>query len=569
MNSVAYCATYFVFNVMRINLLCKFSILSNILYICPQHMFVSMKKFLYAIPLFFCLHAQAQQGNLSGDLMMNVNFFQRDTNIKAAGNQLYDNFLSGGEGWLGLRYAGFGFTGIVRFDAFHNSNLQNPTSALTAAGIGMFSLSKEFKKLTITGGHIYDQIGSGIIFRAYEDRGLLIDNALFGLHLKYRLNDHVTVKGFSGQTKNLFERYQPILKGMNIETDFDLGSKAHITPGIGIVNRTMDKGSMDAVVGTINDLPMTDRFIPTYNMYAATLYNTLNAGNFTWYVEGALKSQEALAMPNEGLRNKSGNVIYTTLGYSMNKLGVNASLKRTENFVMRTSPNEVLLKGIFNWQPIIAQIRPQRLIARYTPPSQDLSELASNLNAFYTPNDKLNFNLAYTRINTLKDQVLYRELFVETEIRTIKNVLLHMGIQYLNYNQSIYQVKNIDDYPIVKAFTPFIEIGYKINKKNSIRAELQYMSTKQDYGSWVFGLLEYNISPTWSFAVSDMYNVKPNKIHVSAAHHYPNVFVAYTKDANRFTLQYVKQVDGINCTGGVCRYEPAFSGFKIGVTSSF
>jgi len=63
--------------------------------------------------------------------------------------------------------------------------------------------------------------------------------------------------------------------------------------------------------------------------------------------------------------------------------------------------------------------------------------------------------------------------------------------------------------------------------------------------------------------------VKPNKVHVSAAHHYPNVFMAYTKDANRFTLQYVKQVDGINCTGGVCRYEPAFSGFKIGVTSSF
>ncbi len=568
MNAVAYCATYFVFNVMRINLQCKFSILSNILYICPQHMFVSMKKFLYAIPLFFCLHAQAQQGNLSGDLMMNVNFFQRDTNIKAAGNQLYDNFLSGGEGWLGLRYAGFGFTGIVRFDAFHNSNLQNPTSALTAAGIGMFSLSKEFKKLTITGGHIYDQIGSGIIFRAYEDRGLLIDNALFGLHLKYRLNDHVTVKGFSGQTKNLFERYQPILKGMNIETDFDLGSKAHITPGIGIVNRTMDQKSMDNIISNINNMPEKDRFIPTYNSSAISLYNTLNAGNISWYIEGALKSSEAIVL-NGALKKQSGNVIYSTLGYAQNKFGINGSIKRTENFVMRTSPNEILLKGIYNWQPIIAQIRPQRLIARYTPPSQDLSELAGNLNAFYTPNDKLNFNLAYTRINTLKDQVLYRELFVETEIRTIKNVLLHMGIQYLNYNQSIYQVKNIDDYPIVKAFTPFLEIGYKINKKNSIRAELQYMSTKQDYGSWVFGLLEYNISPTWSFAVSDMYNAKPNTNHISKAHHYPNVFMAYTKDANRFTLQYVKQVDGINCTGGVCRYEPAFSGFKIGVTSSF
>lgn len=568
MNAVAYCATYFVFNVMRINLQCKFSILSNILYICPQHMFVSMKKFLYAIPLFFCLHAQAQQGNLSGDLMMNVNFFQRDTNIKAAGNQLYDNFLSGGEGWLGLRYAGFGFTGIVRFDAFHNSNLQNPTSALTAAGIGMFSLSKEFKKLTITGGHIYDQIGSGIIFRAYEDRGLLIDNALFGLHLKYCLNDHVTVKGFSGQTKNLFERYQPILKGMNIETDFDLGSKAHITPGIGIVNRTMDQKSMDNIISNINNMPEKDRFIPTYNSSAISLYNTLNAGNISWYIEGALKSSEAIVL-NGALKKQSGNVIYSTLGYAQNKFGINGSIKRTENFVMRTSPNEILLKGIYNWQPIIAQIRPQRLIARYTPPSQDLSELASNLNAFYTPNDKLNFNLAYTRINTLKDEVLYREVFAETEIRSVKNVLFHLGVQYLVYNQSLYQQKVPAEYPEVNAITPFLEVGYKINKKKSIRAELQYMSTKQDYGSWVFGLLEYNISPTWSFAVSDMYNAKPNTNHISKAHHYPNVFMAYTKDANRFTLQYVKQVDGINCTGGVCRYEPAFSGFKIGVTSSF
>lgn len=152
-------------------------------------------------------------------------------------------------------------------------------------------LSKEFKKLTITGGDIYDQIGSGVLFRAYEDRGLLIDNVLFGLQLKYQVNNHVNLKGFTGQTKNLFERYQPILKGLNVETDFDLGTKAHITPGIGVINRTMDKGSMDAVVGTINNLPMNERFIPSYNMYAATFYNTLNAGNF-WAMLKVLLNQK-------------------------------------------------------------------------------------------------------------------------------------------------------------------------------------------------------------------------------------------------------------------------------------
>ncbi len=529
-----------------------------------------MKKLLLAFILGCGMQGYAQQGNLSGDLMMNVNFFQRDTNIKAANNPLYDNLLSGGEGWLSLRYSGYGFTGVVRFDAFHNSNLQTPTNALTASGLGMFSLSKQVKNLTITAGHVYDQIGSGIIFRAYEDRGLLIDNALFGFHLKYRLSDKLTLKGFSGQTKNLFDRYAPIIKGFNAEGDFDIcKGKAHITPGIGLMNRTIDQQSMNILVANINSMPQSDRFVPTYNMQAITLYNTLNVGNFTWYAEGAMKSPEAIVIPELGLRKYKGNVLFSTLGYAQNKFGINASVRRTDHFVMRTSPDQQLLKGMMNWQPIIAQIRPQRLIARYTPPSQEMSELASNINTFITPNDNYTFNVGYTHIDNLRGDALYREVFGETEIRSIKRIMLHLGFQYLVYNQSIYQSKVKEEYPDVHAITPFMEVLYKISKKKSLRCELQYMSTKQDYGSWAFALLEYNISPNWSFAATDMYNISPNKAHVKTAHHYPNLFIAYTKDANRFTIQYVKQVDGINCTGGVCRYEPAFSGFKVGVTSSF
>lgn len=527
-----------------------------------------MKKVLLAGAMLFALGVHAQQGNLSGDLMMAVNFFQRDTSIKAAGNQLYDNFLSGGEGWLGLRYSGYGFTGTVRFDGFHNSNLQNPTSALSAAGIGMFSLSKEIKDLTITAGHVYDQIGSGILFRAYEDRGLLIDNALFGLHLKYRLGNKFMVKGFTGQTKNLFDRYKPILKGFAAEGDFDLSEKVHITPGIGLVNRTMDQASMDLIVSTINSYKQQDRFSPTYNSYGASVYNTLNAGDFTWYVEGALKSREAVAT-DAGLKNVSGSVLFTTLGYARSKWGINASMKRTENFMMRTSPNEQLIKGLYNWQPIIAQIRPQRLIARYTPPSQDLSEIAGSLNLFLTPNENLTINAAYTHINSLAGDTLYREGLVDAEVRSIKNIILHFGAQYLVYNQSLYQQKVKSSYPNVVALTPYLEFVYRMAKQRSIRTEIQYMNTKQDFGSWLFGLLEFSIASKWSFAVSDMYNVAPNLKHVSKAQHYPNVFVARTVGPHRFTAQYVKQVEGINCTGGVCRYEPAFSGFKIGVISTF
>jgi hypothetical protein len=51
--------------------------------------------------------------------------------------------------------------------------------------------------------------------------------------------------------------------------------------------------------------------------------------------------------------------------------------------------------------------------------------------------------------------------------------------------------------------------------------------------------------------------------------HYPTVGVVYSYKSNRFSLAYVKQVEGINCAGGICRYEPTFSGVRMQVNSAF
>lgn len=504
-------------------------------------------------------------GTLSGDLMTNVNFFQRDTSIKASDNPLYDNLLSGGESWLSLRYSNYGFTGYLRMDAFHNSNLRLPTQPTTGFGIGAWSINKDFEKLSITGGYIYDQIGSGIIFRAYEDRGLLIDNALVGLRLKYQLTDNVSIKAFTGQQKNMFERYNPIIKGISMEGSFSVKDKVFFNPGIGAINRTLDKNAVDAVITRINALPVEERKEPKYNMYAATAYNTLSAGNFSWYVEGAYKSEEAFNNYKGNLEINHGTLFYTNMSYALKGLAANVTAKRTQNFVMRTSPSETANFGMVNWQPIVAQIRPQRLIARYTPQSLDWSELALNGNILYSPNDNYDFNVSYTHINTIEKLKLYREAYFETNIRSIKDVRLQLGVHYMQYNQEYYQFK--PGYALVKALTPFAEFVYKLSPKKSITVQAQYMDTKQDFGSWAFLQLEYALAPRWSFALSDMYNIKPT--HGAKAQHYYNAFVAYTKGAHRFSAAWVKQVEGINCTGGVCRYEPAFNGLRVMITSSF
>lgn len=540
--------------------------------------------------LLACISVRSNaQGTFSGDLMAAVNFFDRDTSIKASGNPLYDNYLSGSQGWLSLRYNIKGFTFFVRADAFNNSNLKNPTSAQSDFGVGAWSVTKDMKDLSITAGSIYDQIGSGILFRAYEDRGLLIDNALVGLRLKYKLGSNIRLKAFTGQQKDNTRyvnntRYAPIIKGFNAEGDATIGNVS-LSPGIGILNRTLDAGSYASVVSNLLTQAKDStkpRFTPVYNMYAFSVYNTLTYKNLSWYIEGAYKTHEAINTPDSSrtsnvLYDKPGNIVYTSINYGMKGIAVTLSGKRTENFVMRTSPNESLLNGMLNWQPVVAILRPERLISRYMPPSQDISEMAGTATLQIAPNDLTSITLSHTAINTLRDEKLYKEVYGDISYQGLKSWVFHLACQYLEYNVPLYQNR---PGTILYATTPMAEITYRINEKNSIRAELQYMNTKQDYGSWAFVLLEYNIAPKWSVAVSDMYNVAVNKnadnpnftdpgFQGKDGNHYYSVFGAFTKGANRFTLAYVKQVDGINCTGGVCRYEPAFSGVKVTLTSSF
>ncbi len=535
------------------------------------------------------------QGTLTGDLMMNLNFFQSDPAINA-NNDLYNKYLSGSEGWLGLRYNNKGFTVFVRADAFNNSNLKVPASVNTNFGIGAWSVSKDFSGLSITAGYIYDQVGSGILFRSYEDRGLLIDNALVGFELKYKLTDHIMLKGLTGQQKKnsldnnqdvLSQRYAPVVRVINAEGDFHIG-KAQLSPGLGVLNRTLDQSTMDAIVGTLDALPLSQRFEPMYNMYAFTAYNLLTLGSLTWYAEGAYKTHEAIADPSGTLVDKPGNVEYTSIGYARKGLAINLNGKRTDAFVMRVTPiinPTTPSDGTLNWQPIIAIIRPGRLMSRYTPASEDYSEMAGTANVLVSPSDNLSLAFTGTTINTLDNAELYREAYCDAVYNTQGAWSFQGGIQYLEYNKTAYQVSegisSTASLPMVKALTPFAEATYKISTKKSLRMELEYMSTKEDYGSWVYAILEYNLAPKWSISAADMYNITPNKNSDNPnfntltnsvpdqGHHYYNIYTAYTKGPHRFAIAYVKQVDGINCAGGVCRYEPAFSGVKATITSSF
>ncbi|HLP21929.1 MAG TPA: DUF6029 family protein [Chitinophagales bacterium] len=527
--------------------------------------------------------ASGQWGYFSGSFQNNTNFFIRDEKIGAFNLPHYDNLKVGTDNWLELKYTNDKFelqTG-VRIDFFYNSILRVPTSPYTGVGVGNFFIKKKVKDLTITGGYIYDQIGSGIIYRTFEERALGIDNALLGARLEYDVKGKVKLKAFAGAQKLKFTVLKPLILGFNADGNFSTkNNKATFQPGVGVINRSMDRESMSTVVATIESYDTLGRFVPKFNTYAVTAYNTLTGGGFSWYIEGAYKSTEAIKKDQihdakDSLINSAGNCLFTTLNYSRPGIGVILQFKRTENFYLHSSPNatEALFDGLLNFLPPVSRQNSLRLPARYFAPSLENRELAFGAEITYSPNRKMTFTAqgSYIRDFIMKkyhpsDTAFFAEGYLAGTFKPTKNIELEVGFMYARYNKFLYRKEGEHE---IDAYSPFVEFGYKINKKHSLRVEVQYQHVMKDYGQWIYALIEYNFAPHFSFAVSDMWNFDPNPDINPNANHYYSVFAGYTLGPHRFTLSYVKQVEGIVCTGGVCRIEPAFSGVKIGVNSTF
>lgn len=564
-------------------------------------------KHLFTLTFFiafgFGLNAQ-NTARITGNLQTNGNFFIRDSAIGAANLPQYDNQKFGAESWLALNYSNWGFDIGVRFDLFNNSNLLNPTGSFTDEGIGRWYVHKKIDKFDLSGGYLYDQIGSGIIFRAYEERTLMIDNALKGVKVGYEFNDNWKVKAFTGRQKRQFDTYGSVVRGGAVEGFIKPDSAKNFTlaPGAGVVARTYDKETVDRVVSEMSSyLYETDRTGVQYNTYAMTLYNTLTLGDFSWYVEGAYKTKDAIfnefrehaalvgsdtiIIPGT-LVNTDGYIAYTSIAYATKGLGITLEGKYTENFRFRTDPNQIGVQGQINFLPPIARQNTFRLPARFAPNTQELGEQGLQLDVRYALNKKISLGLNVSDIYNLDGQELYREIAPEFTFKKDRKWQALLGLQFLKYNIGVYQLKpdpedTDDTLPWIKkgqenyvdAFTPYAEYLYKFTPRKSLRVEAQYLWTDDEFGSWVNALVEFGWAPHWLIYASDMYkishdNADPEKTKYDGLH-YPSVGVVYTHKANRFSLAFVKQVEGINCAGGICRLEPTFSGVRLNVSSSF
>jgi hypothetical protein len=226
--------------------------------------------------------------------------------------------------------------------------------------------------------------------------------------------------------------------------------------------------------------------------------------------------------------------------------------------------------------PPMSRQNTYRLTARYNAATQEVGEEAVQLDVTWVPiPKKLTFNINFSNIMALdtipeavakeeEAKLLYREINGNGTWKINKKMKLIAGLQFQQYNQDRYEQK--PGVPMLTAITPYAEMRFRFKKRRSFRFELSYMHTEQDYGSWAFALAEFSAKKVTLWA-STMVNTLPTQ--------YENIQVFYefganyTYHSNRFEIAYKRQVEGIVCTGGVCRYQPAFNGVQLNITSSF
>mgnify|MGYP001575567028 CR=1 FL=1 len=549
-----------------------------------------MKKHLTIIFLFCFILPKAygqDKGVFSGNFQFNFSVFLKDSLIGAteAASPQYGKQISSSESWLFLNYDIKGYHFAARYDLFNNSNLLNPSGAFTGQGLGFWQIKKSIGDLEITAGSFYDQFGSGAAFRAFENRLIGIDYAMEGVRLKYNVSDNFVVKAFSGKQKGSqnerFETAPQIVKGINAEKGFKFKDGTILNLGLSGVNRTLDENTMSQLVTEINGLPILDRFFPKYNVYVMNGYFNAAYKNFGFNGEYNYKTSEAIRDNFGNLLDSDGKLIQLGVNYSKRKLGknkkqgvgFNAQYRRIENFPITVSPYENLLNGILTYQPSMTRQASYRMLARYQAPAQFTGEQAYQAELIYSLSKKANVTFNYSDVTDLNGERLFSEKFFQLEQKINRKWKGKAGIQLVEYNQAVYEGKDPKKVENVETVSPFMELTYKVNRKNSIRLESQFLMTDQDLGSFYHGILEWNSSPHFSIAVSDMVNTNPvrivNPTLADQVLHYPSVFAKYNVKTTSFTAAYVKQVEGVVCTGGICRLEPAFSGLRFTLATQF
>ncbi len=504
-----------------------------------------------------------EKGYLTGSFESNDHVYVADEGNKFTPDD--DRF--GTNNYLKLDYYKGNFSAGLQLEAYMPALIGYPDELNKYALSNMYVNWKD-DNFQITAGTFYDQFGSGLLFRSWEDRVLGLNNALMGARFAYNWEDKIAFKALWGMPRLGMEFTDTQIRGADLSISLAnlIGIDDVVLSLEGSVLNRYARISIDAeeAGGKPNSLGWSGR---------------LNFDYSGFFLKGEYVD---LGHKLVAFQKKRGNAQLIEAGYNGRGLGVTVTGRRLEWMTQKISANSLSTANLISYVPAMSTQYTYMLttLHPYNPQLGDESSVAYNsgeiggqIDAFYNfrrgtalggkrgMKVHANFSTYYTiaEEGTAKaGNLLFRDFSVDLEKQWTKKFKMVLQYSMQEYNPTYGNNKTTWLSNIIVA-----DLLQKWTPQFSTRLELQYLITHEGKKDWMAALLEVNFAPHWSVWVSDMYNHGLTKVH------YYNAGVSYTKGRTRLAAGYGRYKDGFICSGGVCRQIPQYTGANFSITTSF
>ncbi|WP_046757137.1 DUF6029 family protein [Kordia jejudonensis] len=530
-------------------------------------------------------------GTVTGGFESNIQWYNDDTSLgKFAEDEHFrsNNYLK-----LDYNYGNW-FAGI-QVESYAPMPLLNYSPKLDDTGIATFYAMYKTRKIEVTAGYFYEQFGSGLILRGWENRPLGINNSFRGARVKYQPSDAIALTGMYARQRDGFEVSEGEIFGFNSEID--------LTNALNLETSSLSAGF--SYVGRKEDIPeqfQNTGFDELTNAFSARL--DYSGETFYSGIEYITKGKDAIVNSQRFIENfvEKGSALLVNFGYSQKGFGIDATVRRLENmnfFSEREAAGNVFNENIVNYLPGLTKQHDYALTNIYVYQAQaaisvpdpslfKFGEIGGQIDMFYNfkkgtalggkYGTKIALNAAYwaglkgdfdftERDSEIDFFGFGRKYFSEfsMEIRKKWDKKWQSIFYFVNqyYNQRFIN----DERGVVNSNVAVGEVIYKLSSRQSVRIELQHLWTPDDDKNWAGGTVEFNVTPRLSFYITDIYNYG-NDIEDEQIHYY-NVGGSFARGATRFALNYGRQRGGLVCVGGVCRFVPQSTGLTVNITTAF
>lgn len=552
------------------------------------------KVILLAAMLMGCFGAARAQGimggHVTGNIQLDGQMSREDTVIGA--DDVPEKLLMNAR--ADILYTNGAFSAGLRFEMYQNP-LLGFDPQYKGQGLANYFVAYNGERLSVTAGNFYDQFGSGMILRAYEDRYLGLDNALLGFNIQYRPVNGVVLKALAGKQRIYWGYGDGLVRGIDGEVSLNSvikalnDSKFRLTLGAGFVS----KYEADENI-VFPDNPEYRLNLPL-NVGAGAVRMDLGYGRWNLQAEYARKGQDPSIMNNYIYR--PGEALMLNLTYSQRGFSANVQAKHVDNMSFKSVRSQTGEMLYINYIPAINKQHTYAFLSMYPYATQVAGENGLQadlmyrikkdtwLGGKYGTDIHLNGSVitgldtsyiggagtdGYTASWTSFGELYYADISLEVARKLSKSVKLTATYAYQLFNPVVEgHASDLYHNHVVVA-----DVSWKINKKHSLRFEGEWMGSDSRYdpahghtdrraGDWIMGLVEWSIGTHWFVSASDQY------AYNDGIGNYYNLSVGYTLGASRFQLGYGKQREGLLCIGGVCRQVPASNGLTFSLTTSF